>query len=145
MKYLKKFNENYIDKHYLEEEVTTNVESVRGHKVESALRDILVELFDKGMQVEVTWPSNSTIRLIFHYPLDEIGRPDNIFKIGDIYEYCLMVDDYMKDFWGEESECSYEYGSMNRVWDLTDLKNKDVRFVRMYINRIPVHKQRANY
>lgn len=107
--------ENYIDKHYLEQEVTTSVESVRGNKVESSLRDILVELFDKGMQVQVTWPSNNIIILVFHYPLNDNGSPDDIFKIGDIYEYCLMIDDYMKDFWGEECECSYEYGSMNRT------------------------------
>ncbi len=143
--------ENYIDKHYLEQEVTTKVESVRGHKVESALRDILVELFDIGMQVNVTWPSNSIIVLVFHYPLADYGdfamaeRTKKIFKVGDIYEYCLMIDDYIKDFWGEKSECSYEYGSMNRVWSLTELQNNDVRFVRMYINRFPTHKQRALY
>lgn len=136
--------ENYIGDHYLDNEVTPNMENEFVHKVESGLRDILVELFDKGMQVQVTWTDTKTIRLIFHYPLDESGRPDNIFKIGDIYEYSQMIDEYMKDFW-EEAECNYEYGSMNRVWDLTDLKNTDVRFVRMYINKIPTNKQRANY
>lgn len=136
--------ENYIGDHYLDNEVTPNMENEFAHKVESGLRDILVELFDKGMQVQVTWTDTKTIRLIFHYTLDDNGRPDNIFKVGDIYEYCLMIDEYMKDFW-EEAECNYEYGSMNKVWDLTDLKDKDVRFVRMYINKIPVHKQRANY
>jgi hypothetical protein len=136
--------ENYIQDHYLEQDVTPDFENEFAHKVESGLRDILVELFDKGMQVQVTWTDTKTIRLIFHYPLDESGRPEKIFKIGDIYEYCSMIDEYMKDFW-EESECNYEYGSMNKVWNLTDLKDKDVRFVRMYINSIPVHKQRANY
>jgi len=136
--------ENYIGDHYLDNEVTSNMENEFVHKVESGLRDILVELFDKGMQVQVTWTDTKTIRLIFHYPLDESGRPDNIFKIGDIYEYSQMIDEYMKDFW-EEAECNYEYGSMNKVWDLTDLKDKDVRFVRMYINKIPTHKQRTNY
>ena len=144
MKYLKLF-ENYIGDHYLDNEVTPNMENEFVHKVESGLRDILVELFDKGMQVQVTWTDTKTIRLIFHYPLDDNDIPDNIFKIGDIYEYCHMINDYMKEFW-EEAECNYEtYQSGNKVWDLTDLQNKDVRFVRMYINKIPTHKQRANY
>jgi hypothetical protein len=143
MKYIKLFD-NYIDKHYLEQEVTTNVESVRGHKVESILSDILVELFDKGMQVQVRWPSNNIIVLVFHYPLDSSGllaTYDTIFKIGDIYEYCLMISDYMKEFWGGQTECSYEYDNMqfhsNRVFDLSNLTDKDVRFVNMYINKIP--------
>lgn len=144
MKYIKLF-ENYIGDHYLDNEVTPNMENEFAHKVESGLRDILVELFDKGMQVQVTWTDTKTIRLIFHYPLDDNGSPDDIFKIGDIYEYCQMINDYMKEFWGEESECSYEYGSMNRVWNLADLQDRDVRFVRMYINKIPTHKQRALY
>lgn len=135
--------ENYIGDHYLDNEVTPNMENEFAHKVESGLRDILVELFDKGMQVQVTWTDTKTIRLIFHYPLDDNGSPDDIFKIGDIYEYCLMIDEYMKDFW-EEAECSYD-GSMNRVWNLKELKDKYVRFVRMYINKIPLHKQRALY
>lgn len=140
MKYIKLF-ESYIEKHYLEQGLTDGKES----KVESALRDILVELFDRGMQVQATWPSSDIIVLAFHYPLDDNGSPDDIFKIGDIYEYCQMINDYMKDFWGEESECSYEFEKYNRVWDLTDLQNKDVRFVRMYINKIPMHRKRANY
>ena len=143
MKYIKLF-ENYIQDHYLEQDVTPDFENEFAHKVETGLRDILVELFDRGMQVQVTWTDTKTIRLIFHYVLDESGRPEKIFKIGDIYEYCSMIDEYMKEFW-EESECSYEYGSMNRVWNLTELQNNDVRFVRMYINKIPTHKQRANY
>lgn len=143
MKYIKLF-ENYIDKHYLEQEVTTNVESVRGHKVESALRDILVELFDKGMQVRVTWPSNNIIELVFHYPLNDDGIPDDIFKVSDIYEYCQMINDYMKDFWGEETECSYEFGDI-RFFELDQHIDRVVRFVRMYINKIPTHKQRALY
>jgi hypothetical protein len=111
-----------------------NFQELDRTKIESDLQDIFVELKDNSFDISVGWMGNNlnptltiTIEPITSITqkvnnLRNFGVSNGTFKTGDIYEQCLMAEDYIKTFW-QKCKIMYTAGgtpkmSLTKDWEV---------------------------